>query len=397
MMNKPNNTGNPEWEQVLCALAQGDEINPDRLNQLSDEERGFIAELVDKRQLTKAVSQLHEIDLQKDWLAVKTQVDRLNASGRVFQLKNWLLHYAAVLILPLTILGALYFGLKNNDKIAQSSTVAQKEAGDRGKATLILGDGKKVELTANQVITNSDGARIRSDSSNALVYESEQNVGDKASYNTLIIPKGGSYKLMLEDGTEIWVNADSRLKYQVNFDVTKTREVFLESGEAYFKVAKNPDKPFIVHNRNMDIRVLGTSFNVNAYSKSIQTTLVEGKVKISVNNSQNLDLTPGQQASFDELTGSLEKQDVDVYSFVAWKDDIIAFDNVTMEGLMEQIGRLYDYDIQFKDESLKKLHYSGSADKSESVRDVLNIIQRTSNLQFTIKERSIIIEKMKRK
>lgn len=280
----------------------------------------------------------------------------------------------------------------------QAGLPAKKGLAGFKKATLILGDGRAVELGAEQTIKNSDGVQIFADESSALVYKTGQNAGQLPAYNSLVVPKGGEYKLVLADGTEVWLNADTKIRYQVNFDATKTRTVFLERGEAYFKVAKNPEKPFIVHHGDMEVQVLGTSFNVNAYSDDIQTTLAEGKVKVSLNNAKaHLELAPGQQANFNIPAGTLEKQEVDIYPFVAWKDGILAFENVTMEMLMAQIGRLYDYDIQFRDESLKQLHYSGSTDKPADLRKILNIIQKTSKLKLTIKERTIIVEKSTKK
>lgn len=266
------------------------------------------------------------------------------------------------------------------------------------KATLILGDGSAVELGAEQTIKNSDGVQIFADETNALVYKTGQNTGGLPTYNALVVPKGGEYKLVLADGTEVWINADTKIRYQVNFDAAKTRTVFLEKGEAYFKVTKNPEKPFVVHHGKIKVQVLGTSFNVNAYTEDVQTTLAEGRVKLSsADGGAQVELVPGEQASFNRLNGSFKKQEIDVYPFVAWKDGILAFENVTMATLMTQIGRLYDYDIELKDEGLKQLHYSGSTDKSADVRKILNIIQKTSKLKFTIKERTIIVEKSTKK
>ena len=199
---------------------------------------------------------------------------------------------------------------------------------------------------------------------------------------------------MLDDGTKVWLNADTKIRFQVNFDKTPTREVYLESGEAFFKVAKNPDKPFIVHKGAMNIQVLGTSFNLNTYSDVLQTTLVEGKVSVGFKNTdKKLTLNPGQQANANLLTTELSKQDVDPDLFVAWKDGVLVFNNTTMEALMEHLGRLYDYDIVFENEQLKNLHYNGSTDKSATIKPLLDIIEKTTNVKFTIKDRRIIVKK----
>lgn len=396
MMNKPYNTGQPEWEQILRSLKNGEAVSEDRYNELSNDERLLIAELQQTQQLIKAGNQLDEIDEIKDWLSVKARLDGVAEKGRTISLYSKWLRYAAVIMLPLLI-GGIYLLSKSNLKVEEVASI-KKEKGTLKKPTLILGDGRSVELDASKSINNSDGAEIFANEANALVYKIAQNPDALPIFNTLVVPKGGEYKLILADGTEVWVNADTRIKYQVNFDASKTREVFLEGGEAFFKVTKNPDKPFIVHNGNMKVQVLGTSFNISAYADNVQTTLTEGKVKLTLANGEaELTLAPDQQANFNRLTGSLEKQDVDVFSFVAWKDGILAFENETMEDLMEQIGRLYDYDIEFKDNSLKQLHYSGSTEKPQDVKKIINIIQKTSNLTLTIKERTIIVERSTKK
>lgn len=395
-MNKPNHIGSPEWEQILRALSNREAVSEDRYAKLSDDEKLLISELQETQQLNIYVNQLDEIDVNKDWLSVKSRLTQGDKKNRTVKMYSKWLRYAAVMLLPIMLIG-LYFLSKQDAKLPSIANVNKTKDGYK-KATLILSDGSSVELGANKAINNLDGTQVFDDQTNALTYTKIENVNTTPTFNTLIIPKGNEYKLILADGTEVWVNADTRIKYQVNLSVTKTREVFLESGEAFFKVAKNPNKPFIVHHKNMNVQVLGTSFNINAYSNTVQTTLTEGKVNVSIDNGkQQLELAPDQQANFNLLTKTLEKEDVDVYSFVAWKDGVFALENETMENLMARIGRLYDYDIAFKDESLKHLHYSGSMNKPQDVRKIINIIQKTSNLKLTLKERTIIVEKSTKK
>ncbi|MNJ95512.1 fec operon regulator FecR [compost metagenome] len=394
MMSKQHDTDQPNWEQILRSLAQGEEVTEDHFNKLSIEERAYISEIRDQQKLKEAVASLDAIDLNADWRLVNRHLEQPAVGRQTVPLFSKLMRYAAILLLPVAFGLGIYYSLRDNGQ--QQALLSQKQAySGSKKVTLILGDGKEVELGKQQSITNADGAQIQTDANNGLVYQTEKKDGTKAIFNTLVIPKGTSYKLILDDLTQIWLNADSRLTYQVNFSATKTREVYLEKGEAYFKVAKNPNKPFIVHNAIMSVQVLGTSFNMNTYSSKVITTLVEGKVKLgSLDSTRQVFLTPGQQGSFDKFTGSLKKQDVDVFPFVAWKDGLIVFQNTTMGELMEQLGRLYDFETEFKDQKLKQLHYTGRADQTESLKDILTIIQETSNLKFTIKERSVTVEKL---
>lgn len=392
---KTYHTNTPEWEQVLRALHAGEDVNEAQYQRLNEDEKTLITALTQKGQLAKAVKHLDKMDLQKDWLSVKSRIAVLPEKEHHRSLYRTWIRYAAAILLPLLVIG-LYFNTK--DKIA---TVPIIESADNGfkKATLILSDNSRIALGATGKSMNiTDGTQALTNEKDAVIYNKGSESNTMPVFNTLIVPKGGEYKLVLADGTEIWVNADTRIRYQTNIAATAIREVFLEKGEAFFKVARNPDKPFIVYRDQLKIKVLGTSFNVNTYAEIIQTTLVEGKVNVSlIKGKETLDLTPQQQAVFDPFTGSLTKRDVDPYSFIAWKDGILAFENETMDNLMAQIGRLYDYEIQFKDERLKQLHYSGSTEKSTNVQGILNIIQKTTNLKFTLKERTIIVEKSTRR
>ncbi|MCO4294050.1 FecR domain-containing protein [Solitalea sp. MAHUQ-68] len=321
-----------------------------------------------------------KIDETADWQKVLGQ-------PRIITLKSFL-KYAAILAIPL-IIGAAFFLTQKHSKLSLTATSTVQPG---KKVMLILQDGSNVDLTQAKNVKGLSGV-INNNSTLDYTNTENSSNADKPVFNTLLVPRGEDYKLVLEDGTEVWVNADTKIKYQVNLSKTQTREVYLEEGEAYFHVTKNPSKPFIVHNNNMAVQVLGTSFNVNAYSNTILTTLVEGKVKVSAGSDKFLFLTPGEQASFTSANGNLQKQDVDVYPFVSWKDGLIIVENETMSELMEKIGRLYDYDIQIKDEEIKNWHYSILAKRSSSVEDILNTIQSTSKLKFTVKERKIFVEK----
>lgn len=393
MMSKRYNTHQPEWEQILRLLEQGYEVTQDRFDKLTVEERTYVAEIIAEKKLKDTVEALDAIDLQSDWNLVKSHLSGVADHKPVVPLFSKLARYAAILLIPVALTVSVLHYSKNDAKQQNSDVVMNKEQAGTKKVMLILGDGTEVALDHNQSIKSQDGTHIESDANNGLTYQTDKNASTKAVFNTLVIPKGVDYKLILDDLTEIWLNSDSRIKYQVNFNATNTREVYLEKGEAYFHVAKNPQKPFIVHSATLKLQVLGTSFNVNTYSHKIQTTLVEGKVKVESTASEVL-LAAGQQANYNKIDGTLLKGDVDVFPYVAWKEGVIVFQNMKMGALLEQLGRLYDYDIEFKDQSLKELHYTARADRSESLRNILDIIQETAKLKFTIKGRSVIVEKL---
>ncbi|GEP96536.1 iron dicitrate transporter FecR [Chitinophaga cymbidii] len=392
MMSKPDNIDQPKWEQVLRSLAQGNEVSEDRFKELTAEERAYISEINNQQKLKEAVADLEAIDLSADWHAMGGRLEEESGSKRLVPLLSKWVRYAAAVLLPLAVALGIYTYLPDHKK--QAPTVESQPNMPSKDVTLILGDGSKVALKQRQSIKNPDGTQIHTDAENALVYQANEHNAGTAVFNTLIIPRGKTYKLILDDLTEIWLNADSRIRYRANFAGTATRDVYLEKGEAYFQVAPNTGKPFIVHSGQMNVQVLGTAFNMHTYSGSILTTLVEGKVKIASSSSgKQLILSPGQQSGFDKNTGSLTKQDVDVFPSVAWKDGMIVFANQTMGDLMEQLARIYDYEIEFKDQGLKQLHYTGRADRAESLQNILGIIEETSALKFTIKDRTVIVDK----
>ncbi|MND55807.1 fec operon regulator FecR [compost metagenome] len=329
------------------------------------------------------------INTENDWKLVQNRV-AIRSHYRIISISKRLIRYAAILSIPLAIGITFYFSVKHGDKSTPPppSTIAAEI--HKNKPFLILDDGSQIMLT-EEINGRIKGTQVMS--MNEILDYSEVNP-DKVAFNTLIVPKGDTHKIILEDGTEVFLNADSRLKFRVSFANVHQREVFLESGEAYFNVTQNPEKPFIVHHGNMSVKVLGTSFNVNAYTATVQTTLVEGKVKVDFNNStKGLTLAPGQQALFDSIHETLEKQTVEVDSYVVWKEGVFALDHASLETLMAQVGRAYDLDIEFKDATLKQLHFSGRVTKSEDVKEVLDVIKKTTHLKFTIKDRRIIIEK----
>ncbi|WP_316817799.1 FecR family protein [Pedobacter nyackensis] len=381
-INSPKHNKSNEWIQDLL-----DE-------ELYDEAYKFELVTNDAEELTASPLSAGE-EHQKSfnsadaWDLFKNNVDTgTDQHPKIVPLGFRWMKYAAIIALPLLVGSVVYFSLKNNG--GQENSNYQATTKNHSKdVMLVLENGDQVNLKKSENATVLNDNIINS--ADQLDYTKSSST---AAFNTLIVPKGASYKLLLDDGTQVWLNADTKIKYQVNFDNTSTREVYLESGEAFFKVTKNPEKPFIVHKGDMQIQVLGTSFNVNTYSEKIQTTLVEGKVKIGLKNTnKELILNPGQQANANLKTTELSKQNVDPELFVVWKDGILMINNTTMEMLMEELGRLYDYQIVFENEELKKLHYDGSTEKSASIKPLLDMIEKTTNVKFTIKDRRIIVKK----
>ncbi|WP_185955157.1 FecR family protein [Solitalea koreensis] len=410
---------NNNIDNLIINFLQGtlSESGQDDLNNwiiASDKNRALFEKLTSQKWINTELESFYQYNEDKGWDKV---VERLALNSSPIAEKNFespkigmllLWKRIAVAASVLLVMGVgSYFLLLNkferrNEIVKTIKPAKNIEAPIGPKAMITLANGNKLYLdkVSKGALAIQENVKVMKLADGQIVYSSNASNGNQkvVPYNTLTNPRGSAdvINMTLSDGTKVWLNADTRLKYPVSFDGSANRVVYLESGEIYFKVTKNPSKPFIVHNGDMSIQVLGTSFNVNAYSGIIYTTLVEGKVKVDIKNTSELQLIPGQQAQFDRWSGALEKQEVDVFPYVAWKEGILAFDNTTLESLMEQVGRLYDYDIEFKDSELKQLHFNGRMEKTATVIELLDIIQKTTNVKFNLKDRRIIIEKTTR-
>lgn len=265
------------------------------------------------------------------------------------------------------------------------------------RAELVLSGGKTINLgnTTAKIETNKL-AGIVDDSINGLDY-SNVLVLDKQveeAYNELRVPVGGFYKLLLSDGTQVWLNAASKLRFPVLFKDAK-REVFLE-GEGFFQVARDTTRQFIVHLDNADITVLGTTFNVNAYKDEgmIYTTLTEGKVSFnSLKKGQQVQLTPGMQSVMNVQNGltTLRMVDTDVYT--SWVSGRFVFRSMNLEGIIRQLQRWYDFEVFYSCEAVKYYEFRGVVNRDMELRNVLDIIEETTDVKFEIKGTTVVVGK----
>lgn len=299
---------------------------------------------------------------------------------------------AAALLIALT--GGLYFFLYKNSNTA-SVPLAKIENLDvlpgTDKAILILADGSKVVLddkTAEN-ISDTQGVKISKTKDGQLVYtvlntQATSNF-EKISFNTIQTPKGGQYQVVLPDGTKVWLNAASSLKYPEVF-IGNQRKVEL-TGEAYFEVAKIKDKPFHVKAKNQDVTVLGTHFNINSYmdDRTIKTTLIEGSIKISNSKSSRI-LKPGEQA----ISGITENafihvsNEVDTDDEVAWKNGLFRFNDSELRDILIQLERWYDVKIDYS--SLPGKRYNGMVPRKSKLSQVLAMLEKTGNIKFQLTE-----------
>ena len=299
---------------------------------------------------------------------------------------------AAVLIMAIGIYW--WSGMRETSKMAMKNIpptlVADLPPGGN-KAILTLGDGSNIILDSagNGNLASEGNTDITKSGRGELVYKSNNKSAGAVVYNTVTTPKGGQYHIVLPDGSKVWLNAASSLKFPTAF-TGKERRVEI-TGEVYFEVAHNAGMPFLVKANDTEIAVLGTHFNVMAYAdeKVMKTTLLEGSVKVSKTGKSAI-LTPGQQA---RITTSAENirvlDDVDLDKEMAWKSGYFQFDDDNLESIMRQVSRWYDVDIRYEG-NLSREHFTGRLPRNANVSKVLKILS-LSGVKFRIEENSIIV------
>jgi ferric-dicitrate binding protein FerR (iron transport regulator) len=335
--------------------------------------------------------------------------------GRVvslFRKSRWVA--AAVLILLATGGGGwLFFKHSTGKDMARHISPRQKTAGDHDiapggdKAVLTLADGSTIDLNAtnNGVVGRQGNSRIVKLSGGRLAYQTA--TGEKSpatsgvvAYNTIATPRGGQYQLVLPDGSKVWLNAASSLRYPTAFS-GKERVVELK-GEAYFEIAhfspesRHGKMPFRVHvvpvsgDQGVDVQVLGTHFNVMAYTdeQSINTTLLEGAVKLSKGEKEVL-IRPGEQARSNNTNG-FKVAPADVEEAVAWKNGVFRFNEATIEEVMRQISRWYDVEVVYVNDAPKDL-FRGEIYRNVSVSKVLKVLE-ASGVHFTVDGKKILVQ-----
>ncbi|UCS95011.1 DUF4974 domain-containing protein [Echinicola marina] len=261
------------------------------------------------------------------------------------------------------------------------------------KAILMMDDGSSYNLSSGKALSlEIDGAEISSQGT-TLKYNSNKEVVKEVKYNTLVIPRGGQFNLTLADGSRVWLNAGSSLKYPTAF-VGKDRVVEL-TGEAFFEVSRNKEKPFKVLSQGQVVQVLGTSFNISSYQEEgeIYTTLVEGKVNVYLEEvpENPLLLSPNQQSVFIKGQNTIEQRMVDVEEYISWKEGWFYFKDKPLEAIMQDMARWYDVTIKFDNEQAKKLPFTGKVRRYERLEDVLKLLEKTRDIKFKIERRTITI------
>lgn len=350
-----------------------------------DENRTSLAEDIRIHHLINASSD--SFDAEK---AFQTQFAYPQITDRTIRpvRKLWFKYAAAAVVLAMLAFW-MYFG-KNWINGTDETITAKTEIIEPGtdKATLTLANGEKVVLNgAYGVIALGSGAVALNDSTGVINYQNRTDLA--VSFNTLEVPRGGTYQIILSDGTKVWLNAASKLRYAVGYQVGE-RTVDLE-GEAYFEVKRDAGRPFKIKTKGQDIEVLGTHFNVNSYDEEpfVKTTLLEGAVKIS-SGKNTVFLKPGQESI--NRNGILSVNKVkDVGEAISWKNGKFQFEDEDLESVIRKIARWYDIDVKFVGKTANR-KFNGIISRSKSLEKALKIIEATENVSFKIEGRTLIVK-----
>ena len=356
------------WERLTSLWRRPEE------GELSQEEKKILQQQFEIRQAMHGLGS-HRYDVDNAWRKIQPKRGR-----------KWVLSvckYAAMFVLGVSLVYVVTRP-EPEEKIVRAEVIKP----GRLQAELRLGTGVRLALNEHQGVYSSEnaGVEIVNDTVAGKVsyHVNKTGMEDSLVFNTLIVPKGGEYSLELPDGTVVWVNSESALRFPEKF-TSNRREVFLE-GEAYFEVKKDANRPFYVHTEAGKVRVLGTAFNVCAYSNDRfwQTTLVEGSVMINQEEKEVL-LKPNEQYQIDVRTGKAGLREVLPELYTSWRDGKFYFKAYTFEELVEKLERWYDFKMFYMNEEIKTRRFSGVVNKYQPLEEMFKFLQMTSDVQFNVK------------
>ncbi|MDE5421105.1 DUF4974 domain-containing protein [Ancylomarina sp. DW003] len=358
----------------------------------SDENRDLYIRIHDEFKLDVKRAEYDDIDIAQAWNKIEPQIKTEKKTHKLF---IEFIRYAAVLILPLVIGSYLIYNAVDSTETYEEFVVDNIEPGTQ-KASLILGNGEVIDLEdkGDAIIKTQDGVLVANKNSK-LSYSKEQLAAMQTRWHRLVVPRGGEYKLELSDGTKVWLNSDSELKYTDKF-VGKERIVYLK-GEAYFDVAEDKEHAFIVKTNTMDVKVYGTEFNVMAYEDEdlAQTTLVEGSVGVNLKNEigvvDQLMLKPDMQVDYKKGNARGELREVETRLYTGWKDGLFQFNDEDLGSILKKLSRWYDVKVFFQNPSIQNIHFTGEMKRFEDFSTILNLLELGSGVQFDVKGKILIV------
>ncbi|MCF6241383.1 MAG: FecR family protein [Bacteroidales bacterium] len=325
-----------------------------------------------------------EIDIKEGWKSIEKRIDKPKITNNYWK---YMLAASIVLVFGISVF-YLLLGKQNNyskivkteKNISTDKVILTLENG----SSIVLGEGKY--FRSNNLI--SDGKSI--------FYKKDSFISQEVIYNYLTIHRGGQFLLQLSDGTKIWLNSDSKIKYPKNFIDGVTRKVELVYGEAYFDVSPSRDhkgSKFKVITKEQEVEVLGTEFNVKAYNdeENIYTTLIKGKVMVK-NAYLKKYLKPNQQSVVVLGKKNIEIINVDISDVTAWRRGVFSFNNTSLFEITKVLSRWYDVKFIYKNKDLKNIKYTGVFDRNHSLETVLIMLKTTNDIDYEITNKTIVLK-----
>ena len=374
-------------EQWIVEMLQG-ELDEEQRQKLESwlEEDPANRELLDKIREEKrwqgGIRQIAYFDDKMDWSAV------LRTS---FRRRRVIRMYRACAVAGIVLLLGVG-GLFLMQKPEKTQVIIARVQPHEVKLNTASGKSYSLELAGDiiteETVLKSDGKK--------LMFEAREQANGKVEWNTVDVPRGGTYNVELSDGTEVFLNAESILRFPNSFEEGTCREIWID-GEAYFKVKRDEAHPFVVHTGNIEVEVLGTEFNLMAYHQNPEehVTLVRGKVKVrDCERRGEVVLTPGVQAVFDKDREIMTSQKVDVGYYTAWMEDLFAFRETPFDEVMRILARWYDFEFFFQNPDVQDFIYSGKVERYATLNEVLDVFRQTGDLDFDVKDKVVIVRRV---
>ena len=364
-----------------------------------EEEKGIEQVLLEVKGMNTLVEELKDKDRIEYEMHI---IAKFNTEKALSKLKNrkqvkrrgilsWIAAASVVVIA-----GVSAWILLSQEPDVDNLSVTEKFEPGKAIVTLEMASGLKYRLDTLSSVVRNNRVNVAFDNNDGVLKIKEQDsLADGATkeigYNTVNVPYGGTYTVELCDGTKVYLNSGTTLEFPSRFD-GKVRSVILK-GEAYFDVARNVSKPFVVEVDEMKVKVLGTSFNVKSYvdEPGVYATLVEGSVAILRDGQPEKKIKPGEQAYYNKGVGTLSIAEVDVKEFTSWKDGVFYFKDIALEEILRIVSRWYDLEVFYMNQGAKSVIYSGKLPMYSSVEDVLRKFEISGDVRFELKGRTLTV------
>lgn len=377
------------WEKLL-AVWRKDYCAGEEPDYREEQMRQLLKTMFMSRQALK-LREKQEYDAHEAWRRVNK---RTRAKGGRRMIRRWM-KYAVLFILFLGIV-SLWRVYDNKEEPIVAAVQSDYIQPGRLKAELILANGERIVLDSEVGSKEMEalGIKLENDTVNGLLKYEAEAVGNSTGmeYNTLNVPKGGEYSLILPDGSRVWLNSETTLRFPVQFAGGK-RVVYL-SGEAYFRVKKDTSAAFHVCTKQQEITVLGTTFNVSAYENDrfTETTLIEGKVAVE-GGAERVVMKPSEQYILDKRSGVGELKKVETEFYTSWIDGKFYFTSFTFEEIVKKLERWYDFTMIYEKDDIRQMRFSGVINKHRPIEEMLRFLEKTTDVHFRISGKNIVAGK----